>query len=101
GRGAVWPDFSQPASPKRTTISQIKGILFTALERTPQKMRSRKVKLSLIAAFVASLAIPLAAEELKTTSDTIPRTTVKIDLVQLPAGKVTVGGKEYDIKPVW
>jgi len=37
----------------------------------------------------------------KETSDTIKGTTVKFDLVQLPAGKIKVGDKEVEIKPIW
>jgi formylglycine-generating enzyme required for sulfatase activity len=64
-------------------------------------MKTRRT-LSTWAAAVLLLAISAAiADAPKTESETIKGTTVKFDLVQLPAGKVTVGGKEYEIKPVW
>src|SRR3989440_7313132 len=63
-------------------------------------LRHRLTLLSLTA-LVASFALPALAEEPKTTSETIPGTTVKFGLVQLPAGKVNVKGKDVDIKPVW
>src|SRR3954453_8137265 len=42
-----------------------------------------------------------ADDKPKTATETIPNTTVKFDLVQLPAGKVTVKEKKDDTKPVW
>jgi hypothetical protein len=66
-------------------------------------MRNR-FHLATLTAIVASFAIPGAFgdEKLKTTTDQLPKTTVKFDMVQLPAGKVTLkDGKEYDIKPIW
>ena len=66
-------------------------------------MRNR-FHLATLTAIVASFAIPGAFgdEKLKTTTDQLPKTTVKMDLVQLPAGKVTLkDGKEYEVKPVW
>jgi len=54
-------------------------------------------------AFVAVLLISqaMADDKPETTSDQIKGTTVKFDLVKLPAGKITIGGKEIEIKPVW
>src|SRR4051812_47416333 len=68
----------------------------------PKTMSSR-YKLSFLMAFVAILFIStsFADDKPETTSDTIKGTTVKFDLVKLPAGKVKVGEKEYEIKPVW
>ena len=66
-------------------------------------MRNR-FNLATLTAIVVSFAIPGAFgdEKLKTTTDQLPKTTVKFDMVQLPAGKVTLkDGKEYDIKPIW
>lgn len=65
-------------------------------------MRTR-FKLSSVAAFVASLgfSIALADEKSKVEPDTIKGSTVKFDMVQLPAGKITIAGKEVDIKPIW
>jgi formylglycine-generating enzyme required for sulfatase activity len=54
--------------------------------------------LGVVACFGASTA---RAEAPKKITETIPGTTVKFDLVQLPAGKVKVGDKEVEIKPVW
>jgi formylglycine-generating enzyme required for sulfatase activity len=64
----------------------------------------KRFKLASLAAIVVSFAIPGAFgdEKLKTTTDQLPKTTVKFDMVQLPAGKVTLkDGKEYNIKPIW
>jgi len=64
----------------------------------------KRFKLASLAAVVASLSFSGAFgdEKLKTTTDQLPKTTVKFDMVQLPAGKVTLkDGKEYDIKPIW
>jgi formylglycine-generating enzyme required for sulfatase activity len=60
-------------------------------------------KLSSLALFVAGLgfATAFAEDKPKETSDTIKGTTVKFDLVQLPAGKIKMGDKEVEIKPVW
>jgi formylglycine-generating enzyme required for sulfatase activity len=46
-------------------------------------------------------AAALADDKPKVAEETIPGTTVKFDLVQLPAGKVTIKDKEYEIKPIW
>ncbi len=65
-------------------------------------MRTR-FKLSSVAAFVASLgfSVALADDKPKVEPDAIKGSTVKFDMVQLPAGKVTIAGKEVDIKPIW
>src|ERR1700704_5081621 len=62
-----------------------------------------RFKLSLLTAFVATLGVSVAfaADNPKTDSETLKGTTVKFDLVQLPAGKITIAGKEVEIKPVW
>ncbi|MDB5318907.1 MAG: hypothetical protein JWN40_538 [Phycisphaerales bacterium] len=64
----------------------------------------KSFKLTALAAIVASLGISAATfaeDKPKTVTESIPNTTVKFDLVQLPAGKVTVKDKEYEIKPIW
>ena len=64
----------------------------------------KSFKLASLAAVVACLSFSGAFgdEKLKTTTEQIQKNTVKFDLVQLPAGKVTLkDGKEYDIKPLW
>lgn len=65
-------------------------------------MRNR-FKLSSLTALVALFAIStaIAEDKPKVDSDTIKGTTVKFDLMQLPAGKITIAGKEVEIKPVW
>jgi len=66
-------------------------------------MRNR-LNVSLLAAFVAIVGVAASSsygqDKPKTITDQIPNTTVKFDLVQLPAGKVTVKDKEYDVKPI-
>jgi formylglycine-generating enzyme required for sulfatase activity len=47
-----------------------------------------------------------AEEKPKTVDDTIPNTTVKFTMVQVPAGKITIKDKdgkdaEFAIKPIW
>ena len=67
----------------------------------------KRFKVSLLTAIVALLGLSAAAvtavaeDKPKTTTETIQGTTVKFDLVQLPAGKVKVGDKEVEVKPVW
>ena len=65
-------------------------------------MRTR-FKLSSVAVFVASLGLSaaLADDKPKVEPDTIKGSTVKFDMVQIPAGKITIAGKEVDIKPIW
>lgn len=64
---------------------------------------TKRFTLAAFAAVVASVGMSalFAQDKPKVESDTIAGSTVKFDLVQLPAGKVTVGGKEFEIKPVW
>jgi formylglycine-generating enzyme required for sulfatase activity len=64
--------------------------------------------LGIVGASVLLLSIARGEDKptLKTMSDTIPTTTVELELIQLPAGKVTLkdkDGKEttHEIKPVW
>lgn len=61
----------------------------------------KRLMLSGLAAAVASMAmsVALVAEAPKVESETIQGTTVKFDMVKLPGGKVTVGGKEVEVKP--
>jgi formylglycine-generating enzyme required for sulfatase activity len=64
----------------------------------------KRFKVSILTAVVASLglsAAALAQGKPETTSEKIPDSTVKFDLVKLPAGKVKVGDKEVEVKPVW
>jgi formylglycine-generating enzyme required for sulfatase activity len=52
----------------------------------------------------AAVALTLSvavADAPKTTSEALKGTTVSFDLVQLPAGKVSIGGKDFEVKPVW
>jgi len=61
-------------------------------------------KLASVAAVVASVGLStlFADDKPKTASEEIAGTPAKFDLVQLPAGKITLkDGKEYDIKPIW
>jgi formylglycine-generating enzyme required for sulfatase activity len=64
-------------------------------------MRKTSFKVASLLALVACLALAARAQEVKKTSETIPGSTVKFDLAQLPAGKITIKDKQYDIKPVW
>src|SRR3954471_3123786 len=63
---------------------------------------SKRFKLSLLAAFVASVGAcaVFAEDKPKVITDQIPNTTVKFELAQLPAGKVTVNGKETEVKSI-
>jgi formylglycine-generating enzyme required for sulfatase activity len=64
----------------------------------------KRFTLSTLTAAVASLGLSVASfadDKPKVETDTIKGTTVKFDLVQLPAGKVTIDGKEVEVKPVW
>ncbi len=63
---------------------------------------SKLLKLSSLAAFVASLglSVAIAEDKPKVESDTIQGTSVKFDLVRLPAGKITINGKEHEIKSI-
>src|SRR5689334_13681626 len=64
-------------------------------------MMSQCFKLSFLALIVATAGVCFAEEAPKVESDTIKGTTIKFDLVKLPAGKITIKDKEYEIKPVW
>jgi formylglycine-generating enzyme required for sulfatase activity len=67
----------------------------------------KTLKLSALAGLTASVAASLglsvafgqAKPEIITDKIEIPNTVVKFDLVKLPGGKVTVGGKEVEVKP--
>jgi len=64
----------------------------------------KRLKVSILTAVVASLGLAggaFAQQKPQTATEEIPKTTVKFDLVKLPAGKVKVGDKEFDVKPVW
>ena len=64
----------------------------------------KRLKVSILTAVVASLGLAggaFAQDKPQTTTEEIPKSTVKFDLVKLPAGKVKVGDKEFDVKPVW
>src|SRR5689334_9219060 len=77
------------------------GRFIDVLERKTTNMHKR-FTLASLAAIVASFGLSaLADDKPKTITETIPNTTVKFDIAQLPAGKVTVANKEYDVKPVW
>jgi formylglycine-generating enzyme required for sulfatase activity len=60
----------------------------------------KTLKLSAFAGFVAAFGLTVsAADKPEIVTEQIPQTTVKFDLVKLPGGKVTVGGKEVEVKP--
>ncbi len=62
----------------------------------------KSLKLASLAAIVASLTFGAFADDRPKAVEQIPKTTVKFDLVQMPAGKVTLkDNKEYEIKPLW
>ena len=62
----------------------------------------KSFKLSAIAGVVClglSVAFAQTKPEIITDEIKIPNSTVKFDLIKLPGGKVTVGGKEFEVKP--
>src|SRR4051794_25970884 len=107
GSACGWADL-EPARvasrPVRATVRNRGSRLFTVLERTRVGTLVKRLKVSILTAVVASLGWTggvSAQDKPQTTSEEIPKTTVKFDLVKLPAGKVKVGEKEFDVKPVW
>src|SRR3954463_14715323 len=71
----------------------------TSLKGHTNSMR-KTLKLSALAGFVASLGLcAAAADKPEVVTESIPGTTVKFDLIKVPAGKVTIDGKEVEVKP--
>jgi formylglycine-generating enzyme required for sulfatase activity len=48
-----------------------------------------------------SSAVPAGTEALKSYSETMPGSVVKIEMVAIPAGKLAAGGKTVSVKPFW
>lgn len=70
------------------------------------KATNWRMKLACVVAMSVGAGVSAGEEKLKSAEDTIPNTTVKFTLLQLPAGKISIKDKdgkdtEAAIKPIW
>jgi len=44
---------------------------------------------------------PTASAHLAPFTETLPKSVVKVDMIPIPAGSITIGGKKVEVKPFW
>lgn len=50
---------------------------------------------------ILALSTPVSPARLEPFTETLPNSVVKVEMIPIPGGKVTIGGKEITVKPFW